>query len=153
MLDRRLHPVERTLHAAADVDREDQIERRILTRHAGDRLLHAVLGNLEILRLQPAHELPVVGHDHRDQHRIGADPFREAEILGPDVVGQPAAVGEVDDDPHVMGAHDVAWIPGAGERRALDDTGLPAVDGEGHGFDSSQGGCRLERDLQLASGR
>ena len=120
LLDRRLHLDQRLLHAAADVDRQHQIERRVLADQAGDRLAHAVLEDLEILLLQPAHELAAVGHDQRHQHRLGADPLRVAEILGAQVVDQPPAVRQRRDDPDVMAAHDVAGLEDAGEGRPLD---------------------------------
>ena len=54
------------------------------------------------------------------------------EILGADVVDEPAAVRQRGDDADVMAAHDVARIPGAAERRPLDGAHQPAVDEEAH---------------------
>ena len=111
LLDRGLHLRQRMLHAAADVDREDQIERRVLAHHAGDRLLHAILVDLEVLLLQAAHELAALGHDDRHQHGIGADLLGVAEILGADVLDEPASVGQRRDHADVMAANHPAGIP------------------------------------------
>ncbi len=145
LLDCGLHLRQRTLHAPADVDREDQIQRSVLAHHAGNRLRHAVLVDLEVLLLQAAHELASVGHDDRHQHGIGADLLRVAEILRADVVHEPAAVGQRRDHPNVMTANDTARVPGADERRVLRRAREPAVDEEG---DRSAVDRRIDRRLE-----
>ena len=133
LLHRRFHVDQRLLHAAADVDRQHQIERHVVADQARDRLAHAVFEQLEILLFQPPHEDPAVGHDERHQDRRGANPFRVADVPGPEIVHQPPAVLQRGDDPDVMAAHDVAGFEGAGEGRPIERARDPAVDGEGHG--------------------
>ena len=148
LLHGRLYLVERSLHASAHVNREDEIERRVLGREARDALLHTVFRNLEILRLQPADELAALRHDHRHEDGLGADVLRKSEILRIEVVRQPAAARQRRDDPHVVPAHDLAGIPVAPERRALDRTGQAAVDRKGDRLHRCRRLLWLDRHLE-----
>ena len=80
---------------------------------ARDRLLDAVLDDLEILLLQPAHELPAVRDDHRHEHGVGADLLGVPEILREDGGPQMASVRELGHRADVLAAHHFARIPRA----------------------------------------
>ena len=54
----------------------------------GQRLRHAILEDREILLLQPADELPVVGDDDGHQDGLDAGLFRVAKVPGTHVFDQ-----------------------------------------------------------------
>src|SRR5437762_484664 len=88
---------------------------------------HAVLDDLEILLFQPAHELPAMGDDDRNEHGVGAHAFGVAEIRGVDAAGELAALGQRRNHADVMAADHVARIPGAHEGRFFDRARLPSI--------------------------
>ncbi len=142
------------LHAAADVDREHEIERRVLAHQAGDVLLDAVLDDFEIVLLQSADELAAVRDDHRHQHGVGANAARcslRSLVMTLSFSWLPSA--KRGDNADVVVADDVAGIEPADERGLFERAGESAVHRERDRLHGRHRGLRLDASPRDASGR